>query len=130
MSLTSLKNGLRTGIESLDYEHRRLVGVMGLICNNFEQAAPVRTVSNWFGELYADASAHFALEEALMCKSNFATYEAHKADHERLLDRIRNIMEANETGKCANCSVSLRTCLEAWFSKHVREMDTGLSKLA
>jgi hemerythrin len=130
MSLTSLKDGLRTGIDGLDYEHRKLVGVMEAICDNFERAEAAGTVSGWFGELYAEVSAHFALEEALMHKKKYAAYEAHKAHHERLLEQIRSMMESCEAGKCVDCGVSLRACLEAWFAEHVREMDVGLRNLA
>jgi len=129
MSLTDLKNDLRTGIEGLDYEHRRLVGVMEAICENFERAEAARTVTGWFGELYADVSAHFALEETLMRKSRYAAYRAHKADHERLLERICTMMKSQEEGKCADCGLTLRTCLEAWFGQHAREMDAALANL-
>ncbi len=130
MSLTSLKDGLETGIKGLDYEHRRLVGAMEEICDNFEQVESRRTVSGWFGELYAETSAHFALEETLMRNSRYAAYETHKADHERLLERIRSMMESYEDGKCLGCNLSLRACLESWFAAHARDMDAGLCNLA
>jgi hemerythrin-like metal-binding protein len=130
MSLTSLKDNFRTGIKGLDYEHRKLVGVMEAICYNFERAAATGTVSGWFGELYAQVSAHFALEEALMRKERYVAFEAHKADHERLLDQIRTMMESYEDGKCADCGLSLRACLEAWFAGHAKEMDAGLRNLS
>ena len=59
MSLTSPKNDVNTGIESLDHGRRRLVGVMEIICDNFEHAEITLTASDWFGELYVEVSAHF-----------------------------------------------------------------------
>ncbi|MCK5273415.1 MAG: hemerythrin family protein, partial [Alphaproteobacteria bacterium] len=113
MSLNSLKDKLDTGIDSLDYEHRKLVGVMEEICDSFERAES--SVSDLFGRLYAEASAHFALEESIMREKKYAFYDAHKADHEQLLDRIRFMMEAYEAGQCADCGTSLRACLEEWL---------------
>ena len=130
MSLTSLKNNLMFGIESLDYEHQRLVGVMETICDNIESKQPSYMISDWFGELYAEVSAHFALEEALMSKKGYVSVEAHKADHERLLELIRSKMESFEKGMCVDCGMSLRTCLEMWYSKHAKEMDVELRNLA
>ncbi len=130
MSLTSLKDGLRTGINGLDYEHRELVGMMEALCDSFDDAGPSSEVSDLFGALYAEASAHFALEESLMREKKYASYEAHKADHERLLERIRQMMEAYEDGMCEDCGTSLRRWLEAWFAGHVAKADAGLRSLA
>ncbi len=130
MSLTSLKNKPRTGIDSLDYEHRKLVGVMEALCGSFDRAGSTLEVSDLFGALYTETTAHFALEESIMREKKYAFYDAHKADHEQLLDRIRNMMEAYEDGLCADCGTSLRACLEAWFAGHVTDADTGLRTLA
>ena len=130
MSLTSLKDGFRTGIRSLDCEHSKLVGVMEALCDSYDRAATEREVSGLFGALYAEASAHFALEESIMREKKYAFYDARKADHERLLDQIRHMMEAYEDGMCTDCGTSLRACLEAWFAGHVAEADTGLRTLA
>lgn len=130
MSLAILKDGLRTGIGSLDYEHRELVGKIEKLCDSFERASSAQEVSDCFGALYAQASAHFALEENLMREKKYAFYDAHKADHERLLDKIRLMMEAYENDMCADCGVSLRECLHDWLAGHVRDEDARLSNLA
>lgn len=128
MSLNGLKTKLNTGIDSLDYEHRKLVGVMEEICDRYDRAES--SVSDLFGTLYAVTSAHFALEESIMREKKYAFYDTHKADHEQLLDRIRFMMEAYEAGQCADCGTSLRACLEAWFAGHVANADMGLRTLA
>ncbi len=130
MSLTSLKEGLRTGIDGLDYEHRKLVESMEALCDSVDRAGSAREVTDLFAALYAGASAHFALEESIMREKKYAFYEAHKADHERLLDKIRFMMEAYEDGMCTDCGTSLRACLETWFAGHVADADTGLRSLA
>ena len=130
MSLTSLKDGFRTGIRSLDYEHRKLVGAMEALCDSYDRAASARETSDLFGALYAEASAHFALEESIMREKKYAFYDAHKADHERLLDQIRFMMEAYEAGQCVDCDTTLRACLEAWFAGHVANADMALRTLA
>lgn len=129
MSLASLKDQLSTGIESLDHEHRKLVGTMEELCASFDAARSPEEVRGLFGALHARAAAHFALEERLMREKKYPRYEAHKADHERLLDQVRAMMEAFEAGRCKDCGVQLRDCLEAWLAGHVRESDAGLRGL-
>lgn len=130
MTLTSLKNELRTGIDGLDYEQRKLVEEMKAISDSFDRAEIAPEVSDLFGAIYAAASAHFALEESLMRANKYTLYQEHKADHERLLDRIRVMMEAYEDGICMACGVSLSECLETWFADHVKNADTKLRTLA
>ena len=130
MSLTSLKDGLRTDICSLDYEHARLVEVMEALCDSFERAGSAPEVADLFGTLHAKAAAHFALEERFMREKGYPLYDAHKADHERLLERIRYMMEAYEDGVCEDCGTTLRACLEAWFAGHVGKADSELRSLA
>ena len=130
MSLASLKDELRTGIDGLDYEHRKLVGAMEALCDKFDSAGSAREISDLFGALYTEATAHFALEESLMRDRKFTFHDTHKADHERLLDRIRFMMEAFENGQCEDCGTSLRACLESWFAGHVAKADAELHGMA
>lgn len=127
MSLSSLKENFNTGIDSLDYEHRKLVGVMESLCDSYERDES--SASALFGTLYTEVAAHFALEERIMREKKYAQYDAHKADHEKLLDRIRFMMEAYEKGLCADCGTSLRDCLEGWLAGHVAHADSALGEL-
>jgi hemerythrin-like metal-binding protein len=129
MSFANLKDELKIGIESLDQEHRVLIGIMEELSNAFDSGVPALDVSDLFGELYDKASAHFALEERLMREKKYPLYKTHKADHRRLLDRVRDMMDAYEDGVCTKCDVNFSTCIESWFVTHVTEEDTGLRDL-
>ena len=59
MSLSTLKNAVNTGVEGLDREHNRLVGVMQEIAANFERQGTAERVSGWFGELYVKRNRPF-----------------------------------------------------------------------
>ncbi|MDH3231628.1 MAG: hemerythrin family protein [Alphaproteobacteria bacterium] len=129
MSLATLKYGFRTGNDRLDCQHRKLIEAMEELCDSFDSAVSTDAVSDCFDALYAQVSAHFALEERLMRERRHASCDAHKADHERLLEQIRHMIEAYEEGKCADCGTSLRACLDTWLSDHVRNADAALRNL-
>lgn len=129
MSLASLKDQFSTGIESLDHEHRKLIGAMEALCESFDRADSAEEIRGLFGALHARAAAHFALEERLMRENEYPRYAAHKEDHERLLDQVRAMMEAFEAGRCKDCGVRLRDCLEDWLAGHVAESDGALRGL-
>ena len=113
------------GVASVDHEHRQLIEMIGVFQRSLEEGDSIDMKLEYLGETYAKISAHFALEEKLMRGVRYERYEDHKADHERLLDQLRDIMDATEDdGKMDNDA--LGTELEAWFSRHFQEMDAHL----
>lgn len=60
---------------------------------------------------------------------NYAGYEAHKADHERMLEELSLKMESFERGTCEDCGASLGDCLAEWYTGHATEIDARLKDL-
>ena len=119
-----------TGIDYIDYEHRRLVALINQVAETLVNAGPPEAIADCLGELYAQACAHFALEESLMREKKYELFEAHKADHERLLEEFRRMMDAFENGECDTCGVTLDECLRSWFYKHFQTKDARFETLA
>jgi hemerythrin len=59
-----------------------------------------------------------------MRKHAYDEYEAHKAEHERLLDEIRDIMDSASTAYAS----SLSTVVRDWFVNHFKSKDARLHK--
>ena len=129
MPLIEWKDAYRTGIDYVDYEHRQLVELVNEACERLTQPGSEDQVADALGEIYARISAHFALEERLMRERRYRLYETHKADHERLLDEIRYMMDAYEAGACETCGKTLEACLTEWFHKHFETQDARLETL-
>jgi hemerythrin-like metal-binding protein len=85
------------------------------------------TVPDFLGEIYARISAHFALEENLMRAKRYAHFDEHKADHERLLDEIRDIMDDYEDRRIFDTE-RLAQRLGTWFTVHFRTHDARLHR--
>jgi len=129
MPVIEWKDEFATGIAYIDYEHRRLVALINRICADLDLADATAAVADGLGQLYAQVSAHFALEEHLMRENRYALYDLHKDDHERLLDEMRYMMDAYDAGACENCSKTLHECLSDWFHKHFKVADAQLKDL-
>lgn len=126
MTFISWKAEYSLGIPSADAEHKELIGLINEIHDELLRPdAGESAVQDFLGELYAKISAHFALEERLMREHSYDGYEDHKADHERLLDEIRDLMDEFEDSSFLDASV-FGGRLEAWFSDHFRTMDARL----
>ena len=117
------------GVTAVDYEHRELIGLVNETYDKLKRPDAGITVPGFLGEIYARISAHFALEEALMRTKRYARFAEHKADHERLLDEIRDIMDDYEDGD-SECFDEQQFALRlgTWFTGHFRTHDARLHR--
>jgi len=89
------KDSYSVGVEAVDHEHRELIDLVNRLHQALEGGADVEHV---FGDLFRSISAHFALEERFMREHGYDQVTQHKADHERLLDQLRDIMDDYREG--------------------------------
>jgi hemerythrin len=112
-----------TGLAEVDHEHRELIGLInGVLGSIAERPVDREQMQAALGEINACTSAHFALEERVMERLEYDQRLEHKRDHERLLDDIRDMMDAAapDTGFDEE---RLAERLSAWFSEHFRTRD-------
>ncbi len=128
MVLIEWKEEFKVGIASVDHEHRHLIGLINDLHAGLAQHPSKEAVLQMLGEVYARISAHFALEERVMRERGYDALEDHKADHERLLDEIRDIMDRCESDASFDYEAALSGELGAWFGVHFRTKDARLHK--
>src|SRR3974390_1372873 len=97
MAFIEWRKEFETGVPGVDHEHRELVTLINRLAEEIAAGADKEGVRRFLGEVFARIAAHFALEESIMRKHGYDEYEAHKAEHETLLDDIRDIMDDAET---------------------------------
>ena len=127
MPLLAWKSEYSLGIPAVDHEHQELFALInGLYARLFEPGSET-TVMDFLGELFSKISSHFALEEKVMRDGRYAGYPAHKSDHERLLDEVRDLMDDYEDGRYVDLD-RFAGELEHWFSAHFSTHDATLHR--
>ncbi len=129
MPLLEWKDSFEIGIDSIDFEHREMVDLINELHDRLGADATTAEVMAFFGEIYAKISAHFALEEEVMRRLHYDELEAHKEDHEALLDDIRDIMDAYQSGKYLDYQGTLSEHLRVWFGDHFQTKDARLHRI-
>lgn len=113
------------GNAAIDQEHEHLIEQINQLYYELNHSADPATIEAILGDLQADISAHFALEELLMQEAGFSEFEDHKEDHQHLLDQIHDMIfsfhEDPESGR-----ELLINKLSDWFSNHFRSFDARL----
>jgi hemerythrin-like metal-binding protein len=129
MTLVEWKREFTLGIPSVDYEHEELVNLLNELHDGLDQHSDGEEVAGFLGEVYTRISSHFALEEQIMRQKKYAAYNEHKTDHEALLDEIREIMDAQDSGAFEELEGRLSSALQVWFTGHFKTHDARLHKM-
>ena len=125
MALLEWREEFRIGIPEVDHEHRELIALINSLHGRLTAPGDAAGIGAFLGELHGQIAAHFALEEKVMRERRYAELQSHKADHERLLDEIRDIMDDYELHGRYDPG-ALGTALDVWFTVHFRTHDARL----
>lgn len=113
------------GVEAVDHEHRELIELVNRIGKTLISGRPLSEVEDEFGDLHRAISSHFALEERFMRERGYDQLPQHKADHERLLDDLREIMDGYRDGR-KDSMAQLTEVVDSWFAVHFQTHDARL----
>ncbi len=125
MTLLTWKPEYSVGIESVDSEHREMIELINAVYDAIEDKKNPQSIEHFLGEVHATISAHFALEERVMRNANYDEFEAHKEDHEELLDEIRDLMDRFFDTPVQGLQL-LQENLSDWFAGHFSTFDARL----
>ena len=125
MQLLQWKPSFTLGIASVDTEHRDMINTINRVYATLEDEGSELQVNRVLGEIHAQISAHFALEERLMRAAGYAEYAQHKDSHEQLLDEIRDLMDSFSADPVAG-RTQLQESLSNWFGVHFSTFDARL----
>ena len=127
MSLIEWDDKFSVGVAAVDHEHRELIALVNEAHDRLMYTGKDNEAMDLLGEIFVRISAHFALEEQFMRVKNYDFYDAHKADHERLLDEIRDIMD-DYADEAFFSEAQFANQLKLWFTEHFRTHDARLHR--
>jgi len=122
MTLLVWQESFSVGIAEVDHEHHELIELINSLHAALGTDRAGERVEAFLGEIFADISAHFALEERVMRERRYDALVEHKADHERLLDQLRDMMDAQAEGAELDDAV-FGDRLGNWFASHFSTHD-------
>ncbi|MFT5140872.1 MAG: hemerythrin [Lysobacterales bacterium] len=125
MTLLKWKPAYSLAIPSVDLEHREMIALINECYERLQGDSGNQAIEAFVGEIHAGISAHFALEEQIMRKSAYPEYLAHKADHEELLNEIRDMMDYLSEDPVEG-ALQLQENLGDWFGRHFSTFDARL----
>ncbi|MBT8136807.1 MAG: bacteriohemerythrin [Gammaproteobacteria bacterium] len=127
MTLIEWKKEYSVGVASIDQEHQELIELINDIYTRMRDPLSVATIDYHLGEISSNIAAHFALEERVMREARYDELDAHKEDHEKLLDEIHDLIDRFAADPESGREL-LQERLSDWFANHFATFDARLHK--
>lgn len=125
MKFLEWKAEFSVGEQAMDDEHRHMIDLINAVYAELSEHRDADSIERFVGDTYNAVASHFALEERLMRESSYPEYQAHKDDHEILLDQILEMMDAI-SDDAESGLVLLENRLSDWFRQHFATFDARL----
>jgi hemerythrin-like metal-binding protein len=128
MALIEWREEFSLGVPDIDHEHRELIEMVRGVFDCIASRRPRDETEALMGDLYAAISGHFALEEDIMRRADYAEYGAHKTDHERLLDVLLELIDEIASGAEVD-EEGFGSRINEWFARHFGSFDARLHSM-
>jgi hemerythrin len=120
-----LDNTLIIGIDEIDDDHDKLINLFNILNHSVTEGAATDYIEAVLEELINCTVWHFSHEERLMLKYGYDAYEEHKADHQDLINGVRELQKTfHQTGKLDE--KEQLEFLERWLTEHILVDDIRL----
>lgn len=116
---------LSVDVKEIDADHRKLVDLFNLLNRSVNDGEPIVYIEAVLEELISCTVWHFRHEERLMLKYGYDDFEAHRTEHNELIDSAREQQQKFvESGKEV-ASLDMEV-LEHWLTEHIYVADMKL----
>ena len=111
--------GMSVGIDAIDEDHKQIISILAKLTSAEHGEASADAIEAIFMELEQYVILHFAREEALLAKVDYADLKAHKASHQKFIDKLPKLKEEWLTKDCLACSEKITSFLYRWIVNHI-----------
>ena len=116
---------LSVGVDEIDEDHRKLVGIFNILNHAVKEGESPEYLAATLEELINCTVWHFSHEERLMLKHRYPEMDEHKAEHR---DLIKSAQELQQELLRADKAVADEHImfLERWLTEHILTADGRL----
>ncbi len=109
----------------IDEDHRRLVDLFNILSRSVEEGDATEYIDAVLEELISCTIWHFRHEERLMLMYKYDGIEAHKDEHNDLIDSVRELQQKFHTENKLLTNEDIEY-LEDWLTQHILGQDMRL----
>ncbi len=110
------------GSEKMDNEHKMLFSIINDLADHVQQGEGNVALPYAFTQMKAYSIYHFASEESMLDKLNYAELDIQKKEHAAFIERI-NLLEKDFEQMRMGTIDSVITFLKSWWTAHILRED-------
>lgn len=121
------KDEYSVGLESIDSQHKKLLNLINQLQTAVDYSTGEEFEREALDELVNYTKTHFTYEEGLMKDNGYPDYEPHKAQHEKMVKHVEEVLleyEKNQDTAMSNAT----TFLKDWLINHINGTDKQYSE--
>jgi hemerythrin len=126
MPFISWSIALSVKIAMIDTQHQKLVDIINELHDAMMMGKGKDALASTFIRLGEYTRTHFAAEEGLMKTYGYPDFTAHKAEHDRLTQQVKDLTEQLGQGKYT-LTMETNLFLKEWLVNHVMGVDKKYS---
>jgi hemerythrin-like metal-binding protein len=123
---------MRVGNAKIDNDHKYLISIINTIEAAMDCEASSEALSAYVSELFDYSFKHFQREEKYQDEIKFPDQEAHKKEHQDLMEQIKqihdNLQSHADSGAYKYTTPGLVHVLRDWFMHHFSQEDMKMKK--
>lgn len=121
------KDEYSVGIESIDQQHRKLIGLINSLQTAVNYSAGADFEREALDELVDYTKTHFSYEESLMEDNDYPDFTTHRAEHELMIAKVEETLREyqRDQDKAMQNAVDY---LRDWLINHINGTDKQYSK--
>ncbi len=120
-------SAFRLGRDELDLEHQGQIDLLLDIERELAGAGDKARLATLLDRLVEFTSLHFMSEQVLMRERAYPGFAAHEAEHDQLMDQIRDFQKRVDSGERALEATDL-AALRDWVMRHIRTQDAAFAQ--
>ena len=120
------KDEYSVGIDSIDQQHKKLLNLINQLQTAVDYSTGEQFEREALDELVDYTKTHFTYEEGLMRDNDYPDFEPHKAQHEKMFEKVREVLaeyEQDQDTAMANAAEYLKD----WLINHINGTDKQYS---
>lgn len=110
------------GVDLFDREHQELVGFLNKLHIGIMAGDPSHSLKLVLDGLVNYTNSHFRHEEDYMVMYDYPHYKEHKAEHDKLVEKVLEYQKQLTEGKSA-FTLDLMNFLKDWVLNHIQHSD-------
>lgn len=123
MPLMEWSEKLSVGVTQIDAQHKQLVAMVNTLYDGVQAGHGKDVLGKVLDGLIGYTAEHFAFEEQLFARTNYAAAAAHKKEHDDLKKQVLDVQAKYKSGATGTLSLEVMNFLKNWLVKHIQGSD-------